>query len=105
MGNVGILLNVVKDRTESGHLLILEFENGEERQLDMLPYMEKKSFVRLIDAPLFSKAYMAHGTFVWPGNIDMAPDTLYNRSVPFQWCRDTRSTAPETSRRCGRGFR
>jgi hypothetical protein len=83
MGNVEILLDVVKVRTESGHLLILEFENGEERQFDMLPYLEKKPFVRLTDAPLFSKAYIAHGTVVWPGNIDMAPDTLYNRSVPF----------------------
>ena len=74
MGNVEILLDVVKVRTESVH---------------MLPYLEKPPFVRLKDAPLFSKAYVAHGTVVWPGNIDMAPDTLYNRSVPsHSWQRE-----------------
>ena len=81
MENKGVLLDVVKVRTESNHVLILEFENGEERQFDMLPYLEQKPFARLKDSPLFSKAYIAHGTVVWPGNIDIAPDTLYHRSL------------------------
>lgn len=76
-----VLLDVVKVRTESNHILILEFENGEERQFDMLPYLEKKPFVRLKDSPLFDQAYIAHGTVAWPGNIDIAPDTLYSRSL------------------------
>lgn len=80
MENQNVLLDVVKVRTESDHILILEFENGEERQFDMQPYLEKKPFVRLKNSPLFSKASIAHGTVVWPGNIDIAPDTLYNQS-------------------------
>lgn len=80
MENKNVLLDVVKVRTVSNHILILEFENGEERQFDMLPYLEKKPFIRLKDSPLFGKASIAHGTVVWPGNIDIAPDTLYSRS-------------------------
>lgn len=84
MANKNVLLDVVKVRTEANHILILEFENGEERLFDMLPYLEKQPFVRLKDSPLFSKAYVAHGTVVWPGNIDIAPDTLYSHSSLLQ---------------------
>lgn len=82
--NNNVLLDVVKVRTEANHMLILEFENGEKRQFDMLPYLAKKPFDRLKDSPLFSKAFIAHGTVVWPGNIDIAPDTLYSRSLLIQ---------------------
>jgi hypothetical protein len=81
MESKNVLLDVVKVRTVSNHILILEFENGEARQFDMLPYLDKKPFHRLKDSPLFGKASIAHGTVVWPGNIDIAPDTLYNRST------------------------
>jgi hypothetical protein len=82
--NMNVLLDVIKVTTEANHMLILEFENGEKRQFDMLPYLEKKPFDRLKAAPLFRKAYVAHGTVVWPGDIDIAPDTLYSRSVLYQ---------------------
>jgi hypothetical protein len=84
MDNKNVLLDVVKVKTEGDHVLVLEFENGELRQFDMLPYLEKQPFVRLKDSPLFSKAYVAHGTVVWPGNIDIAPDTLYSHSTLLQ---------------------
>ena len=76
-----VLLDVVKVQAVSNHILILEFENGEARQFDMLPYLDKNPFTRLKDSPLFGKASIAHGTVVWPGNIDIAPDTLYNHST------------------------
>jgi hypothetical protein len=82
MESKNVLLDVVKVRTVSNHILILEFENGGVRQFDMLPYLDKKPFSRLKDSPLFGKAFIAHGTVVWPGNIDIAPDTLYNHSTP-----------------------
>lgn len=84
MGSKNVLLDVVKVKTEGDHILVLEFENGELRQFDMLPYFERQPFVRLKDSPLFSKAYVAHGTVAWPGNIDIAPDTLYSRSSLLQ---------------------
>ncbi len=82
--NNNVLLDVVKVRTEANRMLILEFENGEKRQFDMLPYLTKKPFDRLKDSPLFNKAFITHGTVAWPGNIDIAPDTLYNRSLLLQ---------------------
>ncbi len=32
--------------------------------------------------PLFMKATVAFGTVVWPGNIDIAPETLWDKSEP-----------------------
>jgi hypothetical protein len=48
----------------------------------MAPYMDKKPFIQLKWSPLFGKAAVACGTVVWPGNIDIAPETLYDRSRP-----------------------
>lgn len=79
-----ILLDVLKVEPGPEYKLFLEFENGEKRIIDMAPYMDKKPFVRLKDFPLFAQAFVDYGTVVWPGNIDIAPETLYDRSVPVQ---------------------
>lgn len=77
------LLDVVSVKAHPGYLLELGFENGEHRNFDMSPYMDKKPFHRLKDSPVFNCAYVDYGTVVWPGNIDIAPETLYDRSVPL----------------------
>ncbi len=76
------LLDVVKVEAKSNYLLHLEFENGEKRIFDMSPYLDKKPFVQLKGSPLFAMASVDYGTVVWPGNIDIAPETLYDRSRP-----------------------
>ncbi|MDD5298543.1 MAG: DUF2442 domain-containing protein [Rhodocyclaceae bacterium] len=77
-----ILLDVVKVEAKTDYKLHLEFENGEKRIFDMSPYMDKKPFAQLKGSPLFAKAAIDYGTVVWPGNIDIAPETLYDRSRP-----------------------
>jgi len=32
---------------------------------------------------LFHRAAIAYGTVVWPGEIDIAPETLYDDSEPL----------------------
>ena len=76
------LLDVVNVEAKPDYKLLLEFENGEKRVFDMSPYMDKKPFVQLKGSPLFAKAFVDCGTVVWPGNIDIAPETLYDRSRP-----------------------
>jgi hypothetical protein len=74
------LLDVVKVEARPDYLLYLEFENGEKRIFDMSPYMDKKPFVELKGSPRFAMASIDYGTVVWPGGIDIAPETLYDRS-------------------------
>ncbi len=76
------LLDVVTVVVKPDYLLHLEFENGEKRIFDMSPYMDKKPFVQLKGSPLFAMAFVDYGTVVWPGDIDIAPETLYDRSRP-----------------------
>lgn len=76
------LLDVVSVEAQTDYTLLLEFENGERRVFDMLPYLDKKPFVRLKGSPLFALASVDYGTVVWPGEIDIAPETLYDRSRP-----------------------
>lgn len=75
------LLDVVNVKVQPDYRLLLEFENGEWRMFDMSPYMDKKPFNRLKNASLFYGAHVDYGTVVWPGEIDIAPETLYDRSV------------------------
>jgi hypothetical protein len=76
------LLDIVKVEAHSDHTLWLEFENGERRIFDMKPYLEKRPFQGLSALSLFLQAKVEFGTVVWPGNLDIAPETLLMRSVP-----------------------
>jgi len=78
-----VLLDVVKVETRADHILLLEFENGERRLFDMTPYLQRKPYLPLNDPPVFAEAALAYGTVVWPGDIDIAPETLYDRSLPL----------------------
>ena len=71
------------------HVMVLEnyflelvFSTGETRVFDAKPYLEKGVFSRLKDAALFRQAFLAYDTVCWPGNLDIAPETLYDRSRP-----------------------
>lgn len=78
-----ILLDVVRVKAKPGHILELEFENGEIRRFDLTPYLDRKPFNRLKDSSSFFGAHIEYGTVVWPGEIDIAPETLYDLSVPI----------------------
>ena len=77
-----ILMDVTNVEVKENFTLLLEFENSQKRIFDMKPYLEKKPFNRLKSPQLFNKATIAHGTVVWPGNIDIDPETLWVLSVP-----------------------
>ncbi len=75
------LLDVVSVKTREDYTLELVFENGEQRIFDMKPFFDRKPFVKLFNSPLFFKASVQYGTVIWPGNIDIAPETLWTLSV------------------------
>lgn len=88
------LLDVVKVKAHPDYSLELEFENGERRRFDMAPLLDKKPFSRLKERGTFFGAHIEYGTVVWPGNIDIAPETLYDRSVPIVEKEPTPCPAP-----------
>ena len=78
------LLDVVRVEARPGNILVLDFENGERRFFDMAPYLTQKPFHRLAAQPRFLRARIENGTVSWPGNIDIAPETLYLGSTPME---------------------
>jgi hypothetical protein len=77
--------------------LLLTFNSGEQRRFDMRPYLHYPVFRRLENPGYFcelgdnppipaypaSMARVDYGTVTWPGDIDIAPETLYEYSVPL----------------------
>ena len=63
--------------------LCLEFENGERRRFDMRPLLQMKPWNRIANPELFAWVRVDYGTVVWPGEIDIAPETLYDDSMPI----------------------
>lgn len=61
--------------------LLLTFIGGERRRFDMQPYLHYPVFRRLENPGYFSLARVDYGTVTWPGEIDIAPETLYHQSV------------------------
>jgi hypothetical protein len=79
-----MLLDVVQVKALTDYTLLLEFENGEKRRFDMSPYMNQKPWIRLKMNNLFQSASVENGTVVWSGNIDIDPETLYERSIALK---------------------
>ena len=73
-------MDVISVKAQQDNRLLLVFENNEKRVFDMTPYLEKKPFNKLKNSPLFMQARVDYGTVVWPGNIDIAPETLWHLS-------------------------
>ena len=74
------------------------------KMFDMTYLMDKRPFVRLKGSPLFLAARVDYGTVCWPGNIDIAPETLYDRSVPLVGdipviCASRAGTSPRAIKR------
>jgi hypothetical protein len=78
-----MLIDVVSVKARLDFQLDLEFKNGERRRFDMRPLLELKPWNRIAKLPLFERARVDYGTVVWPGEIDIAPETLYDCSTPL----------------------
>ncbi|WP_145019333.1 DUF2442 domain-containing protein [Geobacter argillaceus] len=77
------MIEVCEVTTSPDFTLCLLFNNGENRTFDMRPYLQYPVFRRLENTAFFSLARVDYGTVTWPGDIDIAPETLYDRSVPL----------------------
>jgi hypothetical protein len=77
-----ILLDITGFTPRDDYTMDLVFENGEKRIFDMTLHFSQKPYTRLSGSSLFFKASVRYGTVVWPGNIDIAPETLLLESTP-----------------------
>lgn len=61
--------------------LDFSYADGSKRRFDMKPLLAIKPWKKIATLPLFMQVKAAYGTAVWPGEIDIAPETLMLDSV------------------------
>ncbi len=78
------LFDVIEVQARADQTLLLTFENGVRRIFNMSKCLNKKPFTKLKDSPLFFCAKIENGTVIWPGNIDIDPETLWEESLDIE---------------------
>jgi len=76
-------MDITHVNPRSDFCLLLTFADGQKRVFDMKPLLALKPWDRLARADLFALARVDYGTVVWPGQIDLAPETLLLDSTPL----------------------
>ncbi len=76
-----MLCDVVSVKPMPNFQIDLQYKNGERRLFDVRPLLAMKPWNRIARPEIFSLVRVEYGTVVWPGEIDIAPETLYDDSV------------------------
>jgi hypothetical protein len=70
----------VKDvRVEPDWALFVRFSDGLSGRVRFLPGFFTGVFAPLRDPSRFAEAFVDHGAVGWPGDLDLAPDTMYSQ--------------------------
>ncbi len=64
--------------------ILLTFEKGIQKIFDMKPYLEYSMYKPLKDISLFNAVSTNGQTAVWNDDIDIAPETLYEKSILYK---------------------
>lgn len=76
-----MLCDVVSVKPMPNFQVDLQYKNGERRLFDVRPLLAIKPWNRIAKPEIFSLVKVEYGTVVWPGEIDIAPETLYDESI------------------------
>jgi hypothetical protein len=72
---------VVEVQASASYRLAVTFMDGTAGEVDMSRLVMSDSagiFAKLRDLGLFAQVNVEHGAVVWPGEIDLAPDAMYD---------------------------
>jgi hypothetical protein len=64
-----------------GYCLTVKFVDGTTGEVDLSRLVLGHNagiFAQLRDPVVFARAYVEYGVVVWPGEIDLAPDAMYD---------------------------
>ena len=64
----------------SGYRLKVRFQDGLEGLVDMSALVRSENagvFAALCDESVFRQVFLEYGAVTWPGEIDLAPDAMY----------------------------
>ncbi len=73
----------IKVSVLENYKLKIEFNNGETKLFDVLPYIQGSWYSQLKDKNYFSLVKADGFTITWPDGQDICPDDLYYNSSPI----------------------
>jgi hypothetical protein len=82
--------DVVEVKPEEGYWLFLRFKDGLSGRVRLDPRDLTGVLAPLRDLEFFNRVFIDGGAPAWPGDVDLAPDTIY-RQIASE--RDTRQHA------------
>jgi hypothetical protein len=74
---------VIKVKPTGDFKLKLTFSNGEEKVLDMKPFLNTGRFTELKNEAMFASVVCTMGSIQWQNGLDLCPDSLYEESIPY----------------------
>jgi Protein of unknown function (DUF2442) len=72
---------VIEVHTLTGYRLSVRFTDGTTGEVDLSRLVMSDNagiFAPLRNQALFAQAYVEYGAVMWPGEIDLAPDAMYD---------------------------
>jgi hypothetical protein len=76
--------NVMDVTARNDYTLLLTFQDGQKKVYDASFLLDKPIYSRLRSLPFFLSARVECGTVVWSDECDIAPEHLYECSVPIE---------------------
>ena len=94
------LIEVTKAKYINDYKILLTFNNGEERIVDLKEELYGEMFEPLKDKNIFMQFRVDEelGTIVWPNGADLAPYSLYDLGKPIKSKSKTRKKAKAKAR-------
>lgn len=83
MGNPTWVVTSVIPRKD--YTLLLTFEDGKHGVYDFKPELSRPIFRKQQSIDFFMQAKALYGTVVWPDDSDIAPEHLYEKSIPTKY--------------------
>ncbi len=74
---IGVYWDVVEVRPEADYNLFVRFSDGVSGRVRISPEKMTGVLAPLRDLRFFEQVFIDHGAVTWPGEIDLAPDAMY----------------------------
>ena len=76
--------SIVKVTPVEGFSLIVIFDNGQTRILDMRPFLDSGVFRQIKKTEEFNRVHVAFDTVEWDCGVDLDPEFVMTKSLPIQ---------------------
>jgi hypothetical protein len=75
---------VISVKALDDHKLLLKFDTGETKIIDLKPVLDFGRFSELKDEKMFKTAKVSFDTVEWANKLDLDPEYLYEESVEYR---------------------